>query len=82
MHPHRWETAPDSDRDQQARRGPAQATAYDPLACSHRSELVRDGLVRLRDALAVSSDPEDLRIALSQAGGGSAFGGRRAVRTR
>lgn len=31
-------------------------------------ELVRDGLVSLRDALAASAQPEDLRIALSQAG--------------
>jgi twitching motility protein PilT len=31
-------------------------------------ELVRDGLVSLRDALAASSNPEDLRIALGHAG--------------
>ena len=31
-------------------------------------ELVRDGMVSLRDAIAVSANPEDLRIALSQAG--------------
>jgi len=31
-------------------------------------ELVRDGMISLRDALAVSSNPEDLRIALGQAG--------------
>ncbi|MGK2950037.1 MAG: type IV pilus twitching motility protein PilT [Acidimicrobiales bacterium] len=31
-------------------------------------ELVRDGLVSLRDALAASAQPEDLRIALAQAG--------------
>jgi twitching motility protein PilT len=31
-------------------------------------ELVRDGMISLRDALATSAHPEDLRIALSQAG--------------
>ena len=31
-------------------------------------ELVRDGMVSLRDALAVAASPEDLRIALGQAG--------------
>ena len=31
-------------------------------------ELVRDGLISLRDALAVSGNPEDLRIALGAAG--------------
>ena len=36
-------------------------------------DLVRDGLVSLQDALAVSSDPEDLRIALAHAGVGSTF---------
>jgi twitching motility protein PilT len=35
--------------------------------------LFKDGLVSLRDALAVASQPEDLRIALQQAGLSSAF---------
>jgi twitching motility protein PilT len=36
-------------------------------------ELVRDGLVSMRDALAASANPEDLRIALGQAGVAATF---------
>jgi twitching motility protein PilT len=36
-------------------------------------ELVRDGMVSLRDALAASANPEDLRIALGQAGVATAY---------
>jgi twitching motility protein PilT len=36
-------------------------------------ELVRDGLVSMRDALATSTNPEDLRIALGHAGVATAF---------
>ncbi len=36
-------------------------------------ELVKDGLISLQDALAASTRPEDLRIALAQAGVNSAF---------
>ena len=36
-------------------------------------ELVRDGLISLQDALAASTRPEDLRIALAQAGVSSTF---------
>jgi twitching motility protein PilT len=35
--------------------------------------LYKDGLVSLRDALSVASQPEDLRIALQQAGLASAY---------
>jgi twitching motility protein PilT len=36
-------------------------------------DLVRDGMISLHDALAASADPEDLRIALSQAGVAAAY---------
>lgn len=36
-------------------------------------ELVKDGMISLQDALAASARPEDLRIALTQAGVGSAY---------
>ena len=36
-------------------------------------ELVRDGMISLQDALAAAARPEDLRIALAQAGVGSTF---------
>jgi Tfp pilus assembly ATPase PilU len=35
--------------------------------------LCKDGMVSLRDALSVASQPEDLRIALTQAGLASAY---------
>jgi Tfp pilus assembly ATPase PilU len=36
-------------------------------------ELYKDGLVSFRDALAVATQPEDLRFAMQQAGLGAGF---------